>query len=110
MRRSVILHFWEQDYRNAAEIARLTKISERAVRYNIVKIKEQGSVEHRSGKGRLRKINLSSSIAIGQWIRRNNEITTKEIADKLFQERNMDVSQWTVQRELHRMGYKSVLP
>ena len=66
MRRSVILYFWEQGYRNAAEIARLTKISERTDRYNIVKINEQGSVEHRGGKGRPRKINPGSSIAIGQ--------------------------------------------
>ncbi len=75
-----------------------------------MKIKEQGCVEHRGSKGRSRKINPESSISIGQWIRRNNEVTTKEISDKLLRERNVNISQWTVQRELHRMGYKSVLP
>ena len=47
--RSTILHFWQQGYRNAAEIARITKIPERTIRYNIAKIRDEGSVEHRGG-------------------------------------------------------------
>ena len=47
---------------------------------------------------------------IGQWLRRNNELTSKEIAEKLFQTRNLNVSRWTVQRQLFRMRYKSTLP
>ena len=108
--RTVILHYWKQGYRNAAEIARLTKIAERTVYYNIAKIKEQDSVGRRRGGGRPRKISEESNIAIGQWVRRNNEITAQEIAEKLSRERNLNVSRWTVQRQLHRLGYKSVLP
>ena len=108
--RSTILHFWQQGYRNAAEIARITKIPERTVRYNIAKIRDEGSVEHRGGNGRPRKITASNSIVIGQWLRRNNELTSKEIAKKLFQTRNLNVSRWTVLRQLFRMGYKSTLP
>jgi transposase len=91
-------------------MTRMTKISERTIRYNIAQFGEQDSVEHRSGNGRPYKITPESSIAIGQWSRRNNEIKTKEIADKLRVDRNLSVSRWTVLRQLHRMGYKSILP
>ena len=46
---SIILHFYSLDYRCAAEIACRTKIPVRTVRYNMVKIRQQGSVEHRGG-------------------------------------------------------------
>jgi len=66
-------------------------------------------VEHRSGNGRPHKITPESSITIGQWTQRNNEITTKEIVEKLRDDRNLSVSQCTVLRQLHQMGYKSIL-
>jgi transposase len=46
---------------------------------------------------------------LGQWIRRNNEATAEEMAQKLLQERGRSVSRWTVQRQLKRMGYRSTL-
>ena len=49
--RSVILHFYSLGYRCAAEIARRTKVPVRTVRYNVVKIRHQGNVEHRGGNG-----------------------------------------------------------
>ena len=36
--------------------------------------------------------------------------TTKELAEKLLQQRNRHVSRSTVQRQLKRMGYRSTLP
>jgi transposase len=108
--RSVILHYYNLGHRCAAEIARQTKIPVRTIRYNLAKIKDDGGVEHRRGNGRPRKIKLEDNRAIGQWIRRNNEITAKEIVEKLMSDRNLTVSQWTVQRQLHRLGYENVLP
>jgi transposase len=109
-RRSTILHFWQQGHRNAADIARMTKIPERTIRYNIAKIRDEGRGEHRGGNGRPRKITRANSVLIGQWLRRNNEITSKEFAEKLLQTRNLNVPRWTVQRQLNLMGYKSTLP
>ena len=43
-------------------------------------------------------------------MRRDNEITAEEIVEKLESNRNLKVSKWTARRQLHRMGYKSVLP
>ncbi|CAF4891834.1 unnamed protein product, partial [Rotaria socialis] len=108
--RSVILHYYNLGHRCAAEIARQTKIPVLTVRYNLVKIKKEGGVEHRRGNGRPRKITLEDNRAIGQWIRRNNEITAQEIIEKLQANRNLTVSRWTVQRQLHRLGYENVLP
>ena len=51
----------------------------------------------------------SDSITLGQWIRRNNEVTSKELAQKLIHGQSLNVSQWTVQRQLKRMGYNSIL-
>lgn len=83
--RSIILHFWQRGHRYAAETARITKICECTICYNIAKIREEGSVEHRGGGVRPRKIAPEVTVAIGQWIRRNNEITTPEISEKLRQ-------------------------
>ena len=97
---TVILHFWKHSDLSAAEIARLTKIPVRIVRYT----------NHRRGNGRIRKIKYEGNIAIDQWIRRNNEITAEKILEKLESNRNLKVCKWTVGRQLHRTGYKSVLP
>jgi transposase len=109
-RRSSILHFWENGYRSPSTIARLTKISIRTIKYNIAKIKQQGTVDDRIRTGRPRKVSSADNKALGQWIRRNNEITAKEMAQKLLQGRGLHVSRWTVQRQLQRLGYKSILP
>ena len=110
IRRSVILHYWNNGHRSASDIAHLTKIPIRTVRYNIAKIKDRGTVEDRPRIGRPRKIKSVDSKAIGQWIRREKDITAKEMTEKLSQERHRDVSRWTVQRHLQRMGYKNTLP
>ena len=76
--RSVILHFYSPGYRCVAEIAGPAKVRVRTVRYNVVKIRHQGNVEHCGGTGRPRKILANISLSIGQWIRRNKEITVKK--------------------------------
>ncbi|CAF3979764.1 unnamed protein product, partial [Rotaria sp. Silwood1] len=108
--RSVILHYYNLGHHCAAEIARQTKIPVRTVRYNLAKIKKECAVEHRRGNGRPRKITPEDNRAIGQWIPRNNEITAQEIVEKLQSNRNLTVSRWTVQRQLHCLGYENVLP
>ena len=109
-RRLAILHFWNNDHRSPAAISRITKTPLRTVKYNIRKIKQQGTIEDRLREGRPRTITASDSIALGQWIRRNNEATSKELTQKLLHDRGLNVSQWTIQRQLKRMGYKSTLP
>ncbi|CAF4957022.1 unnamed protein product, partial [Rotaria socialis] len=38
------------------------------------------------------------------------ETTSQELVQKLLHDRDLNVSRWTVQRQLKRMGYKSTLP
>ncbi|CAF4779595.1 unnamed protein product, partial [Rotaria socialis] len=104
-KRSTILHYWNNSHRSPATIARITNIPIRTVKHNIVKIKNQGIIEDRS-----RKITANDDKALGQWIRRNNETTSQELVQKLLHDRDLNVSKWTVQRQLKRMGYKSTLP
>lgn len=108
--RTVILHYWNQGHRCAAEVARLTGIPVRTVQFNMVKLREQGSVDHRGANGRSRKITAEDSRAMAQWIRRKKDLTTAEIAAKLQQSRGRLVSRWTVQRHLKMLGYRSKLP
>ena len=108
--RSVILHFYSQGYRCAAEIARRTKVPVRTIRYNVMKTRHKGNVEHRGGNGRPRKIPANINLSIGQWIRRYKEITVKQILRKLEQHHGLSASGWTMQRHLHRMDYRNILP
>lgn len=109
-KRSTILHYWNNGYRSPTTIARMAKIPLGTVKYNIIKIKDQGTIEDRPRSGRPRKLGTNDNIALGQWIRRDNETTSKELAQKLFHGRSLKVSRWTVQRQLKRMGYKNTLP
>ena len=110
MKRLTILHFWNNGERSPTKISRITKIPLGTVKYNISKIKQQGTTEDRSRSGQPRKLTVKDNKALGQWIRRNNETTTKELVEKLLQNGNVDVFRWTIQRQLKRLGYKSSLP
>ena len=76
--RSAILHFWQNGERSPAAISRMTKI------------KQQGTIEDRPRQGRPRKISGTDNIALGQWIRRDNESTSKQLAHKLLYEQFVD--------------------
>ena len=90
------LLFANNGQRSPAAISRITKTP----KYNITKIKQQGEIEDRPSKSRPCKVTASDSRALGQWIRRNNEATSKELALKLLHDRALNVSQWMVRRQL----------
>lgn len=108
--RKVILHYYEEGYRCAVEIARITKIPVRTVRRNLAKRKKQGSVERHRGSGRPSKLVAEDNVAIGQWIRRNEDITAKELTSKLLEHKGKEISTRTMQRHLHDTSYEYVLP
>ena len=74
-RHSTILHFWNHDQRSPAATTPIAKTP----KYNIMKIKQQVTIEDRARKGLPRKITVSDDIALDQCIRRNNEATSKEL-------------------------------
>ncbi|CAF1440276.1 unnamed protein product [Adineta ricciae] len=105
-----ILHHWNNSIRSAHFIHHETKIPLSTVKYNIKKLKETKSLEHRGGNGRPCVINNADSRAIAQYIRRDNETTLKEIQEKLSETHQRSVSLSTISRYLHNHGYRSVLP
>ncbi|CAF0970403.1 unnamed protein product [Rotaria sordida] len=105
-----ILHYWNKGIRSACVIHRETNIPRSAIYYNINKLKQTNSLKHRGGNGRPRVLSGIEKKAIDQYIRRNNEITLKEIKEKLMKTYHSSVSTPTIHRHLHEYGYRSVLP
>ena len=63
---SAILHFSNNDQRSPAAMSRIAMIPLKTVKYDITKIKQQGTIEDRPLKSRPRKITASNSIALGK--------------------------------------------
>ncbi|CAF4468229.1 unnamed protein product [Rotaria sp. Silwood2] len=62
------------EIRSARKIHGDTKIPLSTIIYQLKKFRTQGSLQHRAGNGRRRKIGAKASRALGQFIRRNNEV------------------------------------
>ncbi|CAF1312566.1 unnamed protein product [Rotaria sordida] len=105
-----ILYFWNKGVRSAPAIHHETNIPLRTIYYNINKLKQTNSLKHRGGNGRPRVLSAIEKKAIGQYIRRNNEITVNEIKEKLSTTYHSSVSATTIRRHLHEYGYRNVLP
>src|SRR5437016_6121464 len=105
----MILHFWKQGIRTAAEIHSLTKFPLKTIYRNLKKIEETGDVKHKGGSGRIKKITADASRAIGQYIRRNPTLSSVSIAEKL-DDIGVNVSRSTVSRHLADLGYRNALP
>ena len=107
--RQMILHFWKQGIRTAAEIHSLTKFPLKTIYRNLKKIEETGDVKHKGGSGCIKKITVDASRAIGQYIRRNPTLFSVSIAEKL-DDIGVNVSRSTVSRHLADLGYRNALP
>ena len=105
-----ILYFWNKGIRSASTIHRETNIPLRTIYYNINKLKQTNSLKHRGGNGRPCVLGDKEKRSIGQYIRRNNEITVNEIKEKLSATYDSSVSAPTIHRHLHEYGYRNVLP
>jgi transposase len=80
------------------------------ISYQLKKLRNEGSLQHRAGNGRRRKINPKCSRALGQFISRNNEVTLNELAEKLRDQCKLTISTSTISRHLNRLEYKNFLP
>lgn len=105
-----VLHYWNMGIRSARKVHRDTKIPLSTISYQLKKLRTQGSLQHRAGNGRRRMIGAKSSRALGQFIRRNNEVTLDELAEKLRDQCQLTVSTSTISRHLNRLQYENCLP
>ncbi|CAF4508435.1 unnamed protein product, partial [Rotaria sp. Silwood2] len=96
--------------RSARKIHGDTKIPLSTIIYQLKKLRTQGSLQHRAGNGRRRKIGAKASRALGQFIRRNNEVKLDELADKLRNQCKLTVSTSTISRRLHHLQYENCRP
>lgn len=107
--REAILFHWNNGVHKASEIYKITKIPISTIYDNIDRIKKNGTNEHARGYGRPKKITKSASCAIGQYVRRDPTITTRDITTKL-ENRDVKVSHMTVSRHLRQANYNYSLP
>jgi transposase len=56
------------------------------------KFKNNGNLDQKKGSDGKRLINKGQSQTIGQYLRRNNELTAKEIPTKIEYKRGLEVS------------------
>jgi predicted transcriptional regulator len=99
-----IQHLWNIGIKEAAEIQRRTNIPRSTIYFNLAKLKKTGSTTHLKRSGRPRKITSRGSKSIGQYIRRNPAVSSRNLASKLSL-RGENVSYSTILRHLTNLGY-----
>ncbi|CAF3388807.1 unnamed protein product [Rotaria sp. Silwood2] len=105
-----VLHYWNKGIRSARKIHAATKIPLSTISYQLKKLRTEGSLQHRKGNGRKHLVHGKCSQALGQFVRRNNEITLNELVEKLRDRCRLTVSTSTISRHLNRFKYKNCLP
>jgi DNA-binding MarR family transcriptional regulator len=73
--RQTLLHLWNEGIRDASELHSRTHIPLSTIYYNINKLEKNGSVNHKRGNGRPRKITANVSRAISQYVRRDSSMS-----------------------------------
>ncbi|CAM4961677.1 unnamed protein product [Rotaria socialis] len=96
--------------RSARKIHGDTKVTLPTISYQLKKLRTQGSLQHRQGNGRKRKIDAKCARALGQFFRRNSEVTLHELTEKLQNQCKLTVSTSTISRHLNRLEYVNCLP
>ena len=78
-----LLHYWNEGICSVPELIKLTKLPISTVRYNVEKLKRTGTLEHKGGNGRPKKITANTAKTIGQSVRRDTSMSLRSIAIKL---------------------------
>jgi len=97
-----ILHFWLNGTRSPKEIHKKTNISLRTIENNLKKLREGGTVAHKRGNGRPSKVTQKIAVAIGQHVRRNTAISTRQVAVKLQETHDSSISYGAVWRHMKK--------
>jgi hypothetical protein len=105
LKKQNLLSHWNSGIRSVPKLSRLTNLPVSTVRYNVKKLEEIGTTKHRGGNGRTKKITIIDAQVIGQYIRWDNTLSLRTIANKLS-ENNVHVSYRTIGRYLKSIGYK----
>ena len=104
-----ILHYWNMGIRSARKIHAATKIPLSTISYQLKKLRTEGSLQYRKCYGRKRMIYGKYSQALGQFIRRNKEITLNELVEKLRNQCQLIVFTSTISCHLKRFKCQNCL-
>ena len=108
--RQTIKHYWNIGIRSAKQIHEITSIPLHTVEYNLKKLREIGDVEHKQRIGCPPKITQKISHMIGQNIRRNNTISTCQLAIKIENIKDISIDHTTVWRHMKKKEYSNSVP
>ena len=108
--RKAILHFWMNGIHSSKEIHEISKIPLRTIQRNLKRLKETGTIEYKGGSGRPSKVTRTFACSIGQVIRHNSVVSTRQLAIKLRETHSASISHPTVWRHIKKKDYKSSVP
>jgi transposase len=108
--RQTILHYWLKGIHSAKTVHKKAGIPLRTVERNFKKLRETGTVEHKRENGRPSKVVESVSRAIGQHVRRDTAVSTRQLAVKVLGTQGTSVSHAAIWRHMKRKGYLNSLP
>jgi len=87
-----------------AEVARLFKVSSRSIQRYCKQHRLSGHIQPQA-RGGYRKSRLSPyEKRVGKWIAQNNEISLREIQDRLAQEHGLIISMTALWHRIDRLG------
>lgn len=107
--RKVLLQLWNDGVRDAKKIHALTKFPPSTIYDNLKRLKKSGSTKPAGGNGQPRKIDGASARALGQYIRRDTSLSTRNLAAKMLA-KGIELSHQTIGRHLKKIGYSKSLP
>lgn len=108
--RAIARHFYEHQTQNAAEAARLTGISERTMQRYFAKLRRGQSLDDKPRSGRPRKVDTSLRNRLRAIKSQYPQESARFYAQQLSEGPDMRVSERTVQRAFHQMGFTYRLP
>ena len=92
--------------KSTRKIGRQFKIAESTLRRCLKQYHKTGQITKRKPPGRLRKISGLVSTYLGKLVSSNKTISSNQIALKIKQKYNIQVSKYTIRRSLKRIDYK----
>jgi hypothetical protein len=87
-----------------------TNIPYRTIVYNLKNLRDTGTVEHKKSNGRPSKVTQSVARAVGQHVRRNNSISTRQLASAIQKTQNISISYAAIWRHMKKKEYESSIP
>src|SRR5438874_8612751 len=98
--RQTILHYWLSSTQSPKEIQQKTNIPIHTIKYNLKKLRDTKTVEHRKGNGCTSKVTQNMSHSIGQYVHQNTAVSTWQLVSKVQVTQNITISHSSIWRHM----------